>query len=170
MAETLTIRGWLQTSTDSFQPAASNGEPVLILRVSKRPFIRNSIILGVLFVVLAWLAGVWQGFAILGLLYLFVEAYQYFVLLRRFNSWQIQFYDKRFKIFYRGDMLRDANYSEIVAITNKRTGLFSKLPALYGKDHKLLAVIPSNPKKRELGGDDVLSWLKTKLSNASTRE
>lgn len=59
----------------------------------------------------------------------------------------------------------EVDYSEIVKIAEKRYGLYSKRPVLYGKNGKVLAVIPSNPRKTELGDLSVLDWLDSRISS-----
>ncbi|MHB8701244.1 MAG: hypothetical protein ACYC7D_09545 [Nitrososphaerales archaeon] len=86
-------------------------------------------------------------------------------LLGAYSS-KVEFYDKSMKFLRRGKAKYELNYSDIVGI-GKEHYAFRRGFSLYGEGNKLLAIVPSNSKKRELGGVRVLDWLQTKIVPSS---
>ncbi len=80
------------------------------------------------------------------------------------NSFRTEFYENKFKVF---GLLEhhEVDYSDIVKI-RYRSYKFYKSPALYGKNDKLLALLPLSAKKprQELQGTNTLDWLDSKIA------
>jgi hypothetical protein len=117
--------------------------------------------IGLLFLPFIWEVsiGLWGSIVIASIV-------NYIVVIKPQRTWRMELYESRFKIFFRGDLLQNATYSEIGRIEKRSFPLTSKRPVLYGKDNKLLAIIPSNPKIKELGGLSVFDWLKGRVNQS----
>ena len=80
-------------------------------------------------------------------------------------SFRLEFYDDKMKLFGHNKMRYELKYSDVIRIGDEHYP-YRRGYSLYGEGDKFLAIIPSNPKKKELNGVSVLDWLKTKIASS----
>jgi hypothetical protein len=88
----------------------------------------------------------------------------YLTVYSPIGSWRMELYEDQFKVYHRGDLIQDAVYSDIVRIGRKRYSLFYQRYVLYGKENRAFVVLPSDPRRSELGDLRLTDWLKRRIA------
>lgn len=143
-------------------------KPIFVYRMSRALFIRNLLIWAVVFAFLALLFnGIFYYIAYV-IIFVALALFQYYTLERRMHSWKMEFYEKHYKIFYRGKLTQDTQYSEIGRLETRRRG-YRKYHFLYAsKDNRLLTAInASNKRHMELDGMKLADWLRGRIKPSS---
>lgn len=94
----------------------------------------------------------------------------HFAVYRISSKNKVEFYNEKFKIISLQHIMpkmiystKEEDYSR-VKLGKQLIPPFRKLPAIFNKsDDKLLLYVPNTAKKSELGGLNLLNWLKTKI-------
>lgn len=147
-------------------------KPIFVLFLALKWMIINivitQIVVAFIFFVFiyAFFGFLWATVAVVALV-LFTQIVCYLAIFAPYRSWKMELVGKRLKVYYRGDLLQDASYSDIVKIGLKRYALLSKRYLLYWNENRVIVALPSNPRRKELGGFRLVDWLKTKVTSST---
>lgn len=154
----------------------SEEKPIFVFRpVSRKAFFLYSLyFFAFVIVVSVFLIPDWILIALIWIVFVIFRITR-FLMVYYASKERTEFYDDKFKIVIVNLKLEDAStvsqkeevtqktdYSEIVRIENRVFPLFSRT-VLYGKGERILLTVPKTSKKKELGGLNLVDWLRTKV-------